>query len=383
MSVTTPDFPAFYVELPLVTDDQALADSAIANLQQQWPAWVPSDGNMEVVLIETLSPFAAVAAMNMVQMSGAAFIALGTKLYGIPYEEGAPASTTVTLTFQDASGPYDCPAGSEMDLGGYAFSTVSDVVCPNGSTQVSGVAIVANDVGVDFNNLTSTDWSSVTLPLWVTNVSTEAPTSGGIDPQDDTDYLNMLSRELQLRGRMVVTLPDYEIAAVDTEGVGRAYAVTDSARNVTVYLTDPNGQPVTAAVKTTLSNMYATERLVNVTVTLSDPTYTTINVTYTVMAVPGFDPTGLAASINSNLSQVLSPAGWGTVVSGQPGSGPYTWINDPTVRLNKLISVVGSTPGVQYVQTLTINGSAADFVMPGTVALPHPGVFTGTINVAP
>jgi hypothetical protein len=383
MSVTVPDYPAFYVELDVNTDEQQLADGAIANLQATWMDWEPSDGNLEVVLIETISPMAAVAAENMAQMTEAAFIALGTKLYGIPYQDGAPASTTVTITFQDAAGGYDVSVGSEFDLMGYAFQTV-DYVPPvaAGITEVAGVNVVANDVGVAFNGLTSADWSNATLPVWVTDLATEAPTSGGEDPQDDNDYLNMLSRELQLRGRMVVTLPDYELVAIDTPGIGRAYAVTTAARDVTVTVTDPQGHPVSSTIKDTLAATYATERLVNVTVAIDDATYTTINIGYSVMCIPGFDPAGVESSCNGALTQALDPGVWGSVAYGQPGSGPSNWVNDNTVRLNKMIAVVGSTPGVQYVQTLTINGSAADLVMPGTVALPQPGTMTGTVNTS-
>jgi hypothetical protein len=158
---------------------------------------------------------------------------------------------------------------------------------------------------------------------------------------------------------MVVTLPDYEIVALDTPGVGRAYAVTDSARNITVYLTDPSGLPVPQTVKDTLTATYAAERLVNVTVTLADATYTKINVAYQVVALPGFDPTALVQSVNANLQQTLSPMGWGAVTYGQPGAGPSTWINDTVVRLNKIISVIGSTPGVKYVvaNSVTLGGT--------------------------
>jgi hypothetical protein len=380
MSLTAPDFPAYYVTLDVVTDQSALADQAIANLQTTWGSdWIPNDGNMEVVLIETLAPFAAESARNMASMSDAAFIALASKLWGIPYEQGSPATTTVTLTFQDTNASYYVAAGSEFSLSGYAFQTVVDVYSNNQAT-VTGVQVISNDTSAEQNGLDSSDWSNTTLPVWVIELATEAPTSDGTDPQDDTAYLDYSSRELQLRGRMVVTLPDYEIVALDTPGIGRAYATTTAARAVTVTLTDPNGQPVPAAVKNTLSAIYAAERLVNVTVTLADATYSTINVNYQVVALPGFDTTALVQSVNANLSQLLSPQGWGLVYYGQPGTGPTTWINDPIVRLNKIITAIGSSPGVKYVVagSVTINGSAADFTMSGAAPLPRPGTFTGT-----
>ena len=387
--LTGADYPADYIELTFTADEQTLADDAVANLQTTWDGWEPNDGDMEVVLIETLAPYAVAAIEQASQVPPTAFIALGTKLYGIAYGEGVNATTTVTLTFQDAAGNYDVPSGSEFELSGYAFQTVDDVTSAVGSATLSDVAVIAGDVGIAYNNLTDADWSAVTLPVWVVDLSTEAPTAGGVDAQDDYDYLNMLSRELQLRGRMLVTLPDFEIAAVNTEGIGRAYASTTAARAVTVTLMDPNGLPVSSTVKAELLATYQAATLVNVTFTLADATYTTIGVAYEVVALPGFDPTALQTSINQTLSSFLSPLGWGTVSMGQPGSGQgsTSWLSDNTVRLNKLISIIGTSPGVGYVvaNTVVISGvyaahlSSTLSTSAATTSLP----VTGLANTVP
>jgi hypothetical protein len=383
--VTTADYPADYVQVTFTTDAQTLADDAVANLQTTWTDWEANDGDMEVVLIETLAPYAAAAAANAAQMPPAAFIALGTKLYGISYSEGAPAQTTVTLTFQDSGGGYYVPAGSEFDLGGYAFTTVADVTSSAGSSTATGVPVIAGDVGTAFNDLTAANWSNVTLPIWVTGLTTEAPTAGGADPQNEYDYLNQLSRELQLRGRMLVTLPDFEIAAVDTPGVGRAYAETTGPRAVEIWLTDLDGNPVPTSIKTDLTTEFTAAVLSNVTFTISDATYATIAVTYSAVALPGFDPTALTDSINAALSSALAPMTWGGPGGiGMPGGGTAAWVNENTVRLNKIVAIIGTIPGVAYVvaNSVQINGAAADFVMPGTVALPQPGTMTGNVTIS-
>lgn len=388
MSTTTPDltgadFAADYVTVPFDADETSLADGAVDNLQSKWDGWEPNDADMEVVLIETLAPFAAVAIANASQIPPAALIAIGTKLYGIPFEQGAPAQTTVTLTFIDDAGGYLVPAGSEFDLGAFAFTTVSDVISPAGDTTVAGVQAVAGDVGVAFNDLSGADWAAVTLPVWVTDLAVEAPTYGGVDPQDATDYLNMVSRELQLRGRMVVTLPDYELVAVDTAGVGRAYAETTVDGDVTVYLCDLNGEPVTPLVKAALAAIYAQARLVNTTIALSDFNYTAIDVDYAVIAQSGFDLAQLVVSINSALEGALSPNGYGTVTFGQLGASPVSMESDNTIRVTKLIALIGTVPGVAYVvnDSIQINGVNADFDMPGPVALPTPGDLNGTASL--
>lgn len=377
-----------YVELTFTTDEQALADAAVVSLQASWPDWQPNDGDVEVVLIETLAPFATAAAQQASQMPPEAFVALGTKLYGIAIEDGVPASTTVTLTFQDAVGGYLVPAGSEFELSGFAFSTALDVTSAAGSNTAPGVEVVANDVGAAFNDLTDSEWASVTLPVFVTNLATEAPTAGGVDPQTTDDYLNMLSRELQMRGRMIVTLPDFELTALDQQGVGRAYAQTLGPRQVAVTLTDDDGNAVSSSIKADLQAIYQAAVLANVTFTFPDATYTEIDIAYTVRSLPGFDPTQLVASIDEQLTTALSPLNYGAMsyASQRSYSAPYgvtgsNWVNDPTIRLNAMIALVGGVAGVQYVEALTINGAAADYTMPGTVALPTPGTFTGTVDV--
>ena len=49
----------------------------------------------------------------------------------------------------------------------------------------------------------------------------------------------------------------------------------------------------------------------------------------------------------------------------------------------KLVQIVaGAIQGVNYVTALAINGGAdfEDYTMPGAVALPTPGTFTGTVE---
>ena len=67
-----------------------------------------------------------------------------------------------------------------------------------------------------------------------------------------------------------------------------------------------------------------------------------------------------------------------------PGGGTAAWVNENTVRLNKIVAIIGTIPGVAYVvaNSVQINGAAADFVMPGTVALPQPGTMTGNVTIS-
>ena len=345
--------PSSYVQLPFTTDPNDLADSAIAALQTAWAGWTAADGDPGVIFIEGIAPMAANAAQIAAQMPPAALIAWGTKILGIPYEAGVSASTTANFEVQDTNGPYDIPAGSEVDISGVAFQTTADLVIPNGSTTGS-VAIAANDVGTFANNLDGTDWARVNLPVYVTNMTLGASTSGGVDQQDDTDYLNMVAQEMQLRSRSIITLPDFEIVAVNTAGIARAVAVgqSGSPRNIDVYVTDSSGNPVASGIKTTLATAYAATRMVNAVITVNDPLYTTVSVVYELLSLPGVDATALLASVNARLALELSPAGWGAPTSANPG---LTWVDQPVVHVNRMIGVASAVAGVDYVKTLTLS----------------------------
>ena len=75
------DYPADYVELTFTTDEQTLADNAVANLQTTWTDWMPNDADVDLVLIETLAPYATAAVQHASWMPRTVHRAL-TKLYG-------------------------------------------------------------------------------------------------------------------------------------------------------------------------------------------------------------------------------------------------------------------------------------------------------------
>jgi len=346
---------ASYVQLPFTTNPDDLEDAAIAYLQSQIPGWDPEDGDLAVLLIEALAPMAANAAQVAANMPPAALIALGTELLGIPYQPGVSASATATFTVQDTNGPYTIPAGSEVDISGIAFGTAADLTIPNGSTTGT-VTVAANDPGTFADGLDGTDWASGNLPVFVTGFSLGASTSGGVDPQDDADYLNSIAQELQLRSLSVITLVDMEIVAVNTAGIARAVFVAQGShpRNIDGYVTDAEGNAVSSGIKTTLLDYLTGDnvRMVNAVITVNDPDYTTVSVTYELLALPGVDTTGLGTSCDTALADELSPAGWGAHTPSAPG---LTWVDQPVVHVNRLIGVLSGVKGVNYVLSCTIS----------------------------
>jgi uncharacterized phage protein gp47/JayE len=375
----------WYIEVDLTTSEQEMADNAVEALQERWEDWEPNEGDMEVVQIEALSGVAAPVAQQASVGTEEIFRTFGTRLAGVPYQAGTPAQTTVTFTLIDDL-EHLIESGTEIDIDGVTFETLNDALSPLGQTVVPNVLVQATVDGVQGDGLGNVV-SKVSSLSFVTDITADAPTSGGVDAQSDVDYLSFLARKLQLRADTVVTKRDHELWALDWPGVGRAFALHTDDRHVTVFIADAYGEALTAAIKDAMEAAILDFRLVNTITDFVDPSYTTVSVTYQVKALPGFDFADLEARIDDALASYLSPTGFAAPKSGDPGVIAGNWVGTNVVRRNVLIDRIGDVEGVDYVDTITLalpSGGGAvngvgDVVMTGTVALPRLGVVNGTI----
>lgn len=370
-----------FVEVPITVDSQTLAEDAVQRLADRWPGWEPNDGDPEVVQIETLAPMAENAAETAAQVPAAIFREYGTKLIGRPYDVGAPATGVVTFNFIDSTGR-TIPQDFEIDIDGFAFRVDSETLVPIGSSAASGVAVTAAESGEEANALAGSNIVPVSSLPGINTIVLASPTANGTDPEDDNDYQNNLSNDLKLQAKTLVTTRDFELWAMSKAGVGRASAVHAGDRAVNVAVTDSVGEIVPTAVKNALIADFDNYKLVNTVLTFFDPTYTTINVTYTVKARVGVNQADLDSRIDAALAELLSPPRWG-LPKGVTVLG--TWYNEPVVRANVLIDRIADVDGVDYVTSVSITGSAgsasgSNWTMAGTFALPRPGVMTGTIT---
>lgn len=343
-----------FVNVDIAVDEQTLADDAVSNLQAAWPSWEPNDGDLEVVMIETLAAMAADVAEVAASVPAAIFRDYGTKLLGVAYQDGVEATTTLTFTVPDAAG-YLIPAGTEVDIDGYAFLVDDDTVVDPGETTVAGVPVSCSVVGVEANGL-GDNASMISALAFVTNVAVDDPTAGGVDAETDDEYLDRLNLALRLRARSLVTARDYELVALQQDGIARATAATTGERAVRVAVTDADGQVVSTAIKNELQALYNELRLVNVQPSIVDPTYTSVDVGYVVKRYAGFEAADLETRIDAAIAGYLSPASWG-VPRTTGDIDTAQWLNDPVVRQYKLIDLIGNVEGVDYVDAVTLSGA--------------------------
>lgn len=373
-----------FVKLDVESDAQTLADDAVGRLRSEWDGWEPNDADLEVVMVEAVAPMAQNAAEVAARMGEETFRSYGQKLIGLPYSPGTPAVASVDFVLTDNLG-HTIQADTEVDIDGYAFRTIDPVTVPNGSTTALDVGVESTETGSVQNGLTGETVALITAVPWVSETTINTPPSGGADPESDSDYLNHLSRRLRLQAATLVTLQDYELLALEDPGVMRVIALRDTNRNVRVVGIGYDGLPLATEVKDRLELLYGDYREINSTVTLEDATYTEIDVTYTVKSYTGsVDPVDLEARIDAALSEWLSPSVFGSTRTFGESSGG--WVNENIIRRNKLIDIISDVDGVNYVDTLTLNGSAGslepdgDWAMPGDVSLPTVGTLSGTVT---
>src|SRR5262245_52312822 len=95
-----------FTSVPFTSDAETLVDGALERLQEHWEDWAPNDGDLEVILVESLGPIASDAIQTASTVPDAIFRQFGEQIIGEPYQEAQPATGLATFTAVDASG-YD------------------------------------------------------------------------------------------------------------------------------------------------------------------------------------------------------------------------------------------------------------------------------------
>ena len=385
-----------YIDLPIDTDPQDILSDAYNFLQTYIAGWQPSPGNLDVWLLMSLSAAAAETRDVASAVPKDIFRYFGASLIGLPPIDAAPSTTLTDWTMVDNQG-YTIPAGTQVAIATSGsdqvpFVTTADVIIPSGSTTATGVLITSVNDGADTAGLGSIGGTVQLLdPLsFVSGITQEQVTTGGVDAEADSDYLNRLASWLQLLTPRPILPGDFAtLARTQIVGIFRAVCIDgydpvtntyNNAREVSLAGIDANGTPLGSTIKAALLAYMNSVREVNFIVNVIDPSINLIDVTYTVKALPNYDLTALVGSINTAIQAYLNPVTWGTT-----STDPTAWNNVTVVRYNKMIQVIEDVPGVDYLSALTMDihgGSmaAADVTLTGVAPLASADVLTGTAS---
>jgi hypothetical protein len=356
---------------------------------------LPSPGNLEAWLIESLSQIAGELRALTALVPESIFAYYGDSVLGLPAYAATQATGSTTWVAIDTAG-YTVDAGTLLaitppaSLDSYAFEVVTGFTIPNGDTTAAAVEVRAIEAGAASSGITGAVELLDQLDF-IESVTLTAPTSGGQDAEDPDAYLDRLSDLMTLLTPRPIIPQDFALLVQRTiPEIARATAIdlydnstqqTNQPRCVTVAVVGADGNPVSATAKNQALSTLQSAREVNFLVFVADPTYTTIDVSFTVSSYPGYVTSDVAARVTQALTDFLSPQNWGVPPYGDTSG--RSWINDTTVRYLELSQVVNSVDGVHYVTSLTFSqaGQAqgtADVVMAGVAPLPRPGAISGT-----
>lgn len=382
-----------FVNIEFSDDPDAMAQGVYDYIRVRWPDWEPSDGNLETWIVLATSRLASEVASLASQASQEIFKTFGAQVAGIPPFTSASAQANTTWTTNDTV-DHVIPAGtlvgipnSNGDL--IAFATVDDykVVAGASVTTAGAVLLRAVDVGEEANGLTGTPVMISSL-AYVVSVALVGSTSGGVDDEDPASYVNRLTEELQLSSPRPILPRDFQVLAKRVSGISRVVAVDgwkpadntlNNERYIGIAVTDAAGEQPSAGVKTALETYLDGLREVNFVVKVGSPTYTNIDVVTTVRCYPTFTPSQVHDDVVAALQSYLSPANWGLPRFGQD---ERAWLNTTKVRFLEVAETINRVTGVDYIESVTVEGGVVDVNLSGVVPLTRADVITVTANGA-
>ncbi|XBB66873.1 baseplate J/gp47 family protein [Nocardioides sp. WV_118_6] len=373
----------------LETDEDIVADRIVAGLVDRLDGWEAYEGAPEVALAEEIGREAAVLNQAMIDILDVAVAGMGETAFAFPAFQGAAATIAVTIDL-NAAGTI-VPAGFYVTaLNGngeeVAFELVEDLAAPAATVSAS---LRATEVGDFANGIPAGPLTIITATSNVNAVTATGPSINGADAELIEDYLDRLVDYLSTLRPGGVTATDLAALARSVPGVHRAIAVdlydpaaplVESERTATVFPVDETGHEVPAPVASQLHAVLEAAREVNFVIHVEPPTYTTVAIVYSAVADADENPADVKTEIDAALAGMLTS--WGSATDDD-----QAWVEKTTMRIFDVVRVIGQAPGVAYVDTLTLNGSAADLALAGPAALPKPldaattpSSITGTVS---
>lgn len=359
-------------------NEQDLIDTGLTNAQAMLPEWEPREGNTEVVLLESLALVVAEVVFALNRLSDTTIDGV-LALYGLTRDPGAPPTGRVEFTLADDLG-HTIPAGTTVRATVDSTGELVDLTTDEPLEILAGVTtgtvtVTGVDVGVAGNGVpVGTVLELIDAVAYVDTVTLTIALAGGREVEDDPTFFN---RGATLLSRLVSTLvlPDhFTAAALENAGVGRATTLDlynadagsgapgDHPGHVTVAVADLNGAPLSADVKGGILTDLTNKSLAGLTVHVTDPSITPVDVSVTITVTTN-DAATVQAAVQAAITAYLSPA-------------TYAW--DGSVWRNELIALIDGVAGVGRVVDLAT--PAADVDLPGYAALPTPGTITVTVQ---
>jgi hypothetical protein len=389
-----------YIAPDVISDQSQIQEQVFNDLAARAPGWQAHDGNLEVWLTEAWSESASEVRALARDVPATIFTTYGGEVLGIAPGIAEAATGTATFTAVDTQG-YTLEAGTQFALPRsgddlVAFAVDQETVIPPGSNTTGAVAFTAVETGSDGNGLIGTG-EMLDPVTWVDTVTTTEPTAKGADAETPDAYLDRLSILMRMVALRPVLPLDFAILALQVPTVARAISMNlynpadntwTNPRMVTLILAGASGYALPTDIKDAVKLMLESLREVNWIVNYLDPAMTPIDVSYEVVAFAGQHEATVQAACDAALTDYLTPINYrlneaspstagGEVIYPPNGAGTT---RQQYIYVNELIALLDRCLGVDRVVSVTINGAAADFLMPDHYSFPEPGIFTGLVT---
>jgi uncharacterized phage protein gp47/JayE len=347
--MTNPDLSAYNPLILFDLDSTDLVNRALVDRTSKTPEWNPVDGNEEMTLLEAQALIAAEI------MYGTNRIPDGTitgalNLLGVTVSPGEQATASVTFNLSDSLG-HRIPAGTVVAVAvgddQVQFTTDTDLTVAMGDTSGT-ISMTSVDNTAEANGITA---GTALIPIsaipYVDTAVLATDVFAGADPETSSDFINRGITRFARLNDTLVKAAHFTDEALTYSQVVRATTIEpwDSVGaaatpgHVTVALLGANGAPLSSGDKATILADLQAKALINLTLHVTDPTITTVNVTASLHSLPGEDTAAVHDAVIAALGDYLSTD---------------TWPWNATVRYNKLLNVIENVDGVDYVDTLTV-----------------------------
>lgn len=225
-----------YILEPIETDPDELLEMVTDEISNQFPDWQPSEAQLDWIIARIFALHQALVADSASMVMRGIYRYFGATIVNIQPLNGTNATVQTTWVAQDDAG-YTLSNGTQLGIRNVdtqdlvLFNVEGDWVIPEGSTQMEGVLLIAEDEGVSGNKLTGLV-EQVESVDWAINAFTSTTSTGGTDPENDADYLNRMTTNLGLMTPRPVLAEDFAQLAHNISGVWRSVAIDNYSSGI-------------------------------------------------------------------------------------------------------------------------------------------------------
>lgn len=372
----SPDVRRF-VDLTLFDEDPVnVLNTMLETARGITPEWVPQVGQIEVLLSEIFA-LRSTELGAMANRVPSATVETLLQLFGLFRSDGTKATGSVTITFTDRNPSRTIPAGTQFlyvnSVTNVSYIFVLDETFSVSSLDAgtnSGTAnVTASTVG-SINNI-SADSEYLTMlsnVSFVESVVFAQSPSGGRDAETDEDYFNRAVTLLASYTSATTTADQIQYYTLSNKSYANRVGVFDRRRYRNRDITSSSygyhdGSALVVVGRLVSNSASATVELPVSASNLNDlfksldartPSGLTIDVMSAELA-----SISVTATVYKNSDALGSIVKEDIISALQSYFDPNTWLfTDSVVRLNEVISIIDSVSGVDYVDSLALNGKS-------------------------